>query len=264
MQLAEYPAKLVARNPIPASALPKVRTTVALQFVYPDEDRALMQHEAIPVAYRLLYGFLMRMGWRREEALGGKVEEVDDALDGAEALEDVPPLTWSRIDLRRGVVYIDRDKTNDPRPMPLDPGVRRALEAWREMSPKAKAEDPVFVDVGGRPIDPEGLAEIFRDEHLRPALRAADMDRPELFEPTPCGSTSGSTTRVRRSSQSPSPTARTSAGYVTAPATGAAPSSATAASRARSRSSSLATGRHSTKPSPKSAAAFTAANTAVR
>jgi hypothetical protein len=38
MQLAEYPARLIAHNPIPANAMPTVRTEVALQYVYPDED----------------------------------------------------------------------------------------------------------------------------------------------------------------------------------------------------------------------------------
>jgi hypothetical protein len=110
MQLAEYPAKLVARNPIPANAMPRVRTTVALQFLYPDEDVELMGAVAVPLAYRLLYGFLARMGWRKEEVLGGKVERVEGEVEGSdEQLADLPPLTWSRLDLRRGLVYIDRD-----------------------------------------------------------------------------------------------------------------------------------------------------------
>jgi hypothetical protein len=182
MQLAEYPAKLVTRNPIPPNALPKVRTVVALQFLYPDEDAALMGREAVDLGHRLLYGFLARMGWRKEEALGGTVDEVDDAIKGGAELEAIPPATWSRFDLRRGVVYIDRDKTGDPRPIPLDPGVCAALKAWRDMHPDAKATDLVFVDMAGKPIDGEGLAETFRETHLRPALQAADMDRLELYE----------------------------------------------------------------------------------
>jgi hypothetical protein len=39
MQLAEYPAKLVTHNPIPANAMPRVRTEVALQYVYPTRTR---------------------------------------------------------------------------------------------------------------------------------------------------------------------------------------------------------------------------------
>src|SRR5580704_14637616 len=77
MQLAEYPAKLIARNPIPANALPRKKNEVALQYVYPDEDAALLgfieADEAglpkIDLGRRVLYGFLARAGWRREEAL---------------------------------------------------------------------------------------------------------------------------------------------------------------------------------------------------
>ena len=178
MQLAEYPAKLVTRNPIPANAKPRAKTTIALQFLYPDEDASLMACARVDLGRRVLYGFLDRMGWRKEEALGGKVEDVEDAVsDDSEALSDIPPLTWSRVDLRRGVAFIDRDKTNDPRPMPLDEGVWRSLEAWRELHPNAKPSDPIFVDGEGTPIDPEDLVDTFRDD-----LHLAEVAREELFQ----------------------------------------------------------------------------------
>src|ERR1700733_13856569 len=103
MQLAEYPAKLVPRNPIPANAMPRVKTEVALQYIYPDEDATLLACVAVDgegaargdLGRRVLYGFLARAGWRREEALGGKVEEVEDAVaDVDQALDEVPALTW--------------------------------------------------------------------------------------------------------------------------------------------------------------------------
>jgi hypothetical protein len=47
IQLAEYPAKMIERNPIPANAMPKVRTEVALQYVYPDEDTTLLGCTAV-------------------------------------------------------------------------------------------------------------------------------------------------------------------------------------------------------------------------
>jgi len=43
MRLAEYPAKLIERNPIPANAMPRTRTEVALQWLYPNEDVALLR-----------------------------------------------------------------------------------------------------------------------------------------------------------------------------------------------------------------------------
>ncbi len=73
MQLAEYPAKLVARNPIPANAMPRVKLEVALQYLFPDEDAALLACAArtdegkpvVDLGRRVLYGFLCRAARRR-------------------------------------------------------------------------------------------------------------------------------------------------------------------------------------------------------
>jgi|CZKU01.1.fsa_nt_gi hypothetical protein len=80
--LAEYPAKLITGNPVPASAKPKKGSEVALQFIYPSEDATLLECVAVDaggkpkvdLGHRVLFGFLDRQGWRREEALGGRVE----------------------------------------------------------------------------------------------------------------------------------------------------------------------------------------------
>ena len=99
MQLAEYPAKVIARNPIPANALPKKRTRSRSSTSTPTRTRRSSAaprsttngKPKVDLGHRVLYGFLTRAGWRREEALGGKVEEVDDAVEDAEqALEEVP------------------------------------------------------------------------------------------------------------------------------------------------------------------------------
>jgi hypothetical protein len=58
--------------------MPKKRTEVALQYIYPDEDAALLGCNAkdekgnpnVDLGHRVLYGFFARAGWRREEALG--------------------------------------------------------------------------------------------------------------------------------------------------------------------------------------------------
>ena len=193
MQLAEYPAKVIARNPIPANAMPRVRTEVALQYVYPDEDASLLACIAVDekgiarvdLGRRVLYGFLARAGWRREEALGGKVEEVEDAVkDPEQALDEVPALTWGRLDLRHGVVHLDREKTGRPRPVPIDADVARALEAWRTLTPRAQDDDPVFVDMGGEAIDRHEAAGV-----LRADLLAAGVDRPELPRHEVCAAT---------------------------------------------------------------------------
>jgi integrase len=186
MQLAEYPAKVVSRNPIPANALPKKRNDIALQFIYPDEDAALIGCTAVdaqgkPVVdlgRRVLYGFQTRAGWRREEALGGSVEGVDDAIEDAEqALDEVPALTWRRLDLRHRVVHIDREKTGRPRPVPIDADIARALEAWRTLSPAPADDDFVFVDMTGKLIDRHEAA-----GQLRADLLTAGQDRAELHD----------------------------------------------------------------------------------
>jgi integrase len=188
MQLAEYPAKLIERNPIPANAMPRVRTEVALQYVYPDEDAELLGCIAtdargaplVDLGRRVLYGFLSRAGWRREEALGGRVEEVEDAVvDVDQRLEEVPALTWQRLDLRHGVVHLDREKTGRPRPVPIDADLVRALDAWRTLTPKPDDDDVVFVDMTGAAIDRYEAATL-----LRADLLAAKVDRPELHDAT--------------------------------------------------------------------------------
>ena len=57
--LAEYPAKVINRNPVPASAKPKKRTEVALQFIYPDEDAQALRCTEVDDSgstSRVLYG----------------------------------------------------------------------------------------------------------------------------------------------------------------------------------------------------------------
>ncbi len=84
------------------------------------------------------------------------------------------------MNLDRGVVVLDENKTNDPRAWALSPGVAEALRAWRE-SRGRKGDDVgddarVFVDEEGEPISGR-MADQYR-EHLR----AAGITRPVLFE----------------------------------------------------------------------------------
>src|SRR6185503_11180018 len=89
-------------------------------------------------------------------------------------------LTWGDIDLGRGILTLDENKTDDPRAWALSPGVVRALGAWREHlrgTVGVEDGDAVFVDELGRPIGGDHLADQFR-EHLR----AAGVSRAVLFE----------------------------------------------------------------------------------
>lgn len=150
-KLAVYPAKIIEATPLPPGFLPKLGSLKAKQYLYPDEDAKLMRCRTVPVVYRLFYGLLAREGLRFGEA---------------HALE------WSSLDLDRGTVRLDENKTDDPRGWALGRDVVAALKIWKASRPGLS-----------RPF--EGISEShpaarFRNEHLR----AAGVDRPELFEST--------------------------------------------------------------------------------
>ncbi|CAN5850312.1 hypothetical protein BH11MYX4_BH11MYX4_42000 [soil metagenome] len=149
--LAVYPCELIKVSPLPKGFLPRVRVRPGA-YLYPSEEKALLRCKDVPIAHRLLYGFLAREGMRKEEALG---------------------LTWGALDLDRGVVRLDENKTDDPRAWALDPGVAKALAWWRKRNATAKPDALVFDAV----VDPGHLAATLR-EHL--AL--AGVDRAELSE----------------------------------------------------------------------------------
>lgn len=169
LELAVYPLRLIPANPLPRGFLPKVTQTRALQMPYPDEDAALLGCPGVPLVHRLAYGFLARMGFRKSEIIGGAGDEEDDA----DEREPVPPLTWDRVDLARGVVFRRRSKTDKPVPIPLDASVARALARWKELRPPTTPDAPVFAGGGGEPIALD--AGDFR-EHLK----LAGVVRPEL------------------------------------------------------------------------------------
>jgi integrase len=170
LALAVYPARHRRENPIPRGWLPRVKQTKAFTYLHPDEDRALMacapasgeaegeKNDGTPLVRRLFFGVLAREGMRRDE-LG--------------------VLHWRDIDLDRGHVMLDTNKTDDPRSWALDPGVARALRAWKEQyRAGAQPDDPVFVDPNDRtPLYTQHLA-----DELRRDLHAAGITRPALFE----------------------------------------------------------------------------------
>jgi integrase len=153
LKLAVYPCKVIDRSPLPVGFLPKVKSRKATAWLYPSEDAALMscvptaEKPGVPLARRVLYGFLAREGLRIGEATS---------------------LQWRDFDLVRGVVTLDKNKTDDPRAWVLSPGVKEALDAFR--LDDASADALVF--------PPEDrAAETFRED-----LQAAEVARPELFE----------------------------------------------------------------------------------
>ncbi|WP_437632411.1 tyrosine-type recombinase/integrase [Sorangium sp. So ce854] len=155
LALATYPARIISSNPLPRGWIPKADDEKAKGYLYPDEDHRLMRCKAIPLCFRIYYGFLDREGMRADEA--GRLE-------------------WSDLDLDRGAVVLDENKTDDPRAWALSPDVVRALRKWREICPDKVR---VFVGKWGNALPGHNGAKNFRDH-----LRRAGIDRPELFETT--------------------------------------------------------------------------------
>jgi hypothetical protein len=115
-----------------------------------------MACRTVPLARRVFFGLLAREGMRVSEALG---------------------LTWTDLDLDRGVLRLDANKTDDPRSWVLGDDVARALAAWRELrGAKAKKVPNVF---------PKALLGDRGDlaHHLREGLTLAGVKRPELTVP---------------------------------------------------------------------------------
>ena len=153
---AVYPLRLLPALPIPKGWLPKANGGKAKQWIYPTEELALMQCKEVPVARRLFYGLLVREGLRVGEALA---------------------LTWADVDLERGVLRLNTNKTDDPRSWAMGEDVTRAIEAWRTLrGRRAKKVPRIF---------PRAL--VGERCHLAPRLREgltqAGVERPELAKP---------------------------------------------------------------------------------
>jgi integrase len=157
--LAVYPVKALERSPIPKGFVPKLKGTKARAMLYPAEERSLLERTAIPLERRLLWGMLAREGMRLGEALN---------------------LSLADLDLDRGAVRLDKNKTDDPRAWALDPSVAMALSVYlKTFRPKVITSDALFVDEQGKPFQREGLAEQLRLDLEATGLKAK---RPELFE----------------------------------------------------------------------------------
>lgn len=151
LRLAVYPCRIIPASPLPAGWLPRLKSTKAKAYLYPSEDRQLMGCKDVPLHRRMLWGFLAREGMRLGEALG---------------------LTWGDVDLERGAVRLDENKTDDPRAWALDAGVVRALVRFKPEG--AEPTDLVF-----EPFSDEHTADVFRTH-----LAKAGINRPELTERT--------------------------------------------------------------------------------
>jgi integrase len=163
LTMAVLPLRLIKESPIPTGFLPLAPKQKALAYLYPDEDRRLMACIGVPLAYRLLWGFLDREGMREAEAL---------------------KLTWADLDLERGAVRLDKNKTDEPRAWALDAGVAEALRRYRDRyHPSPEPSARVFVDPQGRPVlgGKLKLPAMLRAHLVEVGLH---RERPELFTTT--------------------------------------------------------------------------------
>jgi integrase len=152
---AVYPLRLLSALPIPKGWLPNAASGKAKAWIYPSEDFALMQCPDVPLVRRLFFGVLIREGLRVNEALS---------------------LTWADVDLERGVLNLDTNKTDDPRSWAMGEDVTRALDAWRKLRGSKVEKSPRIFPlalIGKR----WSLA-----RQLRDGLGLAKVKRPELTE----------------------------------------------------------------------------------
>lgn len=147
LTMAVFPCRI--RSPIPKRFLPKAQSNKAKQWLYPSEEADSLACSAVPFERRILYGFLTREAMRISEALA---------------------LRWGDLDLERGLVRLDENKTDDPRAWALNPSVARALKYYKRST--CKPSDLVF-----QPLPGNKNAEVLRTD-----LQTAGVTRPELFE----------------------------------------------------------------------------------
>ncbi len=148
--LAVYPTRLIESNPLPRGWLPSPGKPKALTFLFPDEDATLLGCTDVPLAHRVLYGFLAREGMRKGEALS---------------------LCWRDLDLERGAVTLDMNKSDDPRAWAMSAGVAEALQAWHDHCDPEDDDERVFA----------GLGDVHAST-LREHLSTAGVERAQLFE----------------------------------------------------------------------------------
>lgn len=158
LQLAVYPARMIASNPLPRGFLPSAESGKAKGLLYPDEERQLLGCRRVPLVWRMFWGVLAREGMRRDEAVR---------------------LDWCDLDLQRGALRLEQNKTDDPRSWALSPDVLAALSKWKVMRGKVEPTDPVFVGEGGGRLNAEHAADL-----LRSHLRMAGVTRDELMRAT--------------------------------------------------------------------------------
>jgi integrase len=150
LRLAEL-AGYLDRSPLPTGWAPGAGEGREFQFLYVEEDAALMKCKHVPLDRRILWGFLVREGTRVSEALA---------------------LTWTDINFDRRSIVIRKSKTGRMRRWRLGEDVARALELYQERT-GAGGDERVFGTLKHR------TAQTFRED-----LKRCQINRRELHEGT--------------------------------------------------------------------------------
>jgi integrase len=158
LRIAAGPLRLMSA--VPALEIPRKRASDLFGYLYPQEEQLLLSCTAIPLVYRMLYGYLARNGCRVGESL---------------------QLTWDHVDLETGDIHIDKrwTKTKRARRWVLDSDVAEALEGWHRISGLPKGPVLVFPGRGGKKISIHTP-----QNRLRSDLRLAGVTRQSLLEPS--------------------------------------------------------------------------------
>jgi integrase len=167
LSLAVYPGRHIAANPIPREWMPTIPKSAnkAKSTLFPDEDAKLCSCPAVALERRIAYGILAREGMRASE-LG--------------------ELRFSDVDLVRGRVRLDENKTDDPRAWALSPDVVRVLAWWKKRRKAEEGDRVLDLDLSQGPRWLRGKTWKKKSRHKDEVgdLRTAGITRAELFERT--------------------------------------------------------------------------------
>ncbi len=160
LKLAAYPARIIKASPLPGGWLPRNPNNKAKGLLYPDEEGMIMGCQTLALHDRAFFGFLARTGLRVDEGASLSVKDVD---------------------LDRGIVTMDENKTDDPRAPMYGPDLMIGLRLYKRMlRTGAGPDDPFFVRPDGARYRVSGLAKFYRERFVK----IAGVDRPELYTRT--------------------------------------------------------------------------------
>jgi hypothetical protein len=158
MHLAVWPGQLIQASPLPRLWIPKIpKKGPAKSVLWPREEAKLLGHRETPLIFRVFMGVLDREGMRLSELLDGE---------------------WWQWNLVEGGFTATKTKTDDPRFWVVRPDVARTMRRLKKLlRPQSETERPFagIEDLCHR----TKLAEL-----LRTSLKAAGVERPELFDDT--------------------------------------------------------------------------------